>query len=295
MTPQELAICREIHNGLTSQERNNVNYLFLDPVDTSIFTDYLQIIEKPMDLRTLKENLDGGAYSTKEAFYADARLIFDNAIKFNTGRESDFVLTLARSMNKAFEKLRKTAERKAARAACESGGGSKQKGKDGDKKEGGEKKKKINIKLKRQKSTASVGDISMASSNDSAPGAGGGAGGEASAATTESAAKPKKAKTKLKLKLSAGSDSKKGDNASKKSKSKSSTTPKSSSGGGEFLPVPMTTNRRAQCSKVISSLKRRQPTACKQWFHKPVSDPAIVKDYREKISNPMDMSTLSSK
>ena len=46
--------------------------------------------------------------------------------------------------------------------------------------------------------------------------------------------------------------------------------------------------------KIISSLKRRQKAAC-QWFHRPVSDPAIIKDYKEKIKYPMDLSSISSK
>jgi hypothetical protein len=66
MSPQDLQICNEIHAGLTSKERNIINYLFLEPVDVTIFHDYLSIISHPMDLRTLKENLDNGMYATKE-------------------------------------------------------------------------------------------------------------------------------------------------------------------------------------------------------------------------------------
>lgn len=297
-------MCREIHAGMTSKERNKINYLFLEPVDPNFFPDYLKIVKRPMDLRTLKEHLDKGTYAKKEEFYADAKLIFDNAVLFNKDRDSVFVVDLAKSMSKAFEKLRKTSERKAARLAAASaaaegsgssgsGGGKQKASKEGEKKQekkegGGEKKKKkINIKLKRQKSTSSMGDISKASSNDSA------GGGEVS--TTTDSKPAKKAKAKLKLKLSTGSDAKKKlklSNGSDAKKAKSS-TPKSSD-ATKFEAAQMNPTRRAQCAKIISSLKRREPAAYK-WFHKPVTDPFIVKDYKEKISNPMDFSTISSK
>jgi len=68
-----------------------------------------------MDLRTLKENLDNGVYSTKEEFYNDATLIFENAILYNKDRESKFVLKLAESITKALERLRRNAEKRVAR------------------------------------------------------------------------------------------------------------------------------------------------------------------------------------
>ena len=78
---------------------------------------------KTSDLRTLKSNLDDGTYKCKEEFYADAKLIFENGILFNKNRDSAFVVKLAESMLKAFEKLRKSAEKKAAKLAAKAGGG----------------------------------------------------------------------------------------------------------------------------------------------------------------------------
>jgi len=120
MSPADLTICREIHTGLTSKERNNINYLFLDPVDTNIFPQYTQVIKKPMDLRTLKTNLESTSppiYSTKEEFYTDAKLIFSNAIEFNKDSSQKFVVDFANRMMKAFERLRKNSEKKQARLA----------------------------------------------------------------------------------------------------------------------------------------------------------------------------------
>ena len=304
MTPQELTICREIHAGLTSKERNNINYLFLHPVDPTYFPDYPVIVKRPMDLRTLKQNLDNGTvYATKEEFYADAKLIFDNAILFNKDRESKFVVDLANRMIKAFDRLRKNAEKKAARLAAKSpttassgdNNNNSSVAKPAPKRPSlptslnksksqsdvvGGKKKKINIKLKRQQSTSSIGAMSTgASSNDS--------GGDNEPIIKKSET------TKLKLKLSTDGSKRNllvGNNdSSTKGKSKSSTKAKP---GVEI--VSMDDTRRAQCYKIISSLKRRQKAAC-QWFHRPVSDPAIIKDYKEKIKYPMDLSSISSK
>ena len=306
MTPQELTICREIHTGLTSKERNNINYLFLDPVDPTYFPDYPVIVKRPMDLRTLKQNLDNGTvYATKEEFYADAKLIFDNAILFNKDRESKFVVDLANRMIKAFDRLRKNAEKKAARLAAKSpttassgdNNNNSSVAKPAPKRPSlptslnksksqsdvvGGKKKKINIKLKRQQSTSSIGAMSTgASSNDS--------GGDNEPIIKKSET------TKLKLKLSTDGSKRNlvGNNdASTKGKSKSSSSTPKAKPGVEI--VSMDDARRAQCYKIISSLKRRQKAAC-QWFHRPVSDPAIIKDYKEKIKYPMDLSSISSK
>ena len=251
MTPEELTICREIHAGLTSRERSSISYLFLEPVDPTNYPTYLSIVKRPMDLRTLSRNLENGTYSTKEEFYVDARLIFDNAILFNKDvPESKFVCDLAKRMMKAFDRVRKNAEKKAARLAGNTGttgGGSGNKNQGGsaggsDQKKaaaasgeqgGGEKKKKLSIKLKRQNSTISpVGGVSSSkasSTNDSSAGVAG---------------EPAKKKAKLKLKVS-------------------STMTLDASAKVE--KVPMDSTRRAQCYKVITSLKRQQPSNCK-WF-----------------------------
>jgi hypothetical protein len=192
-------------------------------------------------------------------------------------------------MTKALERLRRNAEKKASRlaAAADGGGGGGTVGGDGDgggKQQGeggGQKKtKKISIKLKRQKSTSSSVeflDIPASSSGDSLVGEVGDA---VVDMTTTMPPTGKKSKAKLKLKVSTSSSVGKSDVAN--------------SDVEEYESTPMNVIRRAQCYKVFAGLKRRQPAACK-WFQKPVSDPAIVKDYKEKIANPMDLSTISSK
>ena len=317
MSPEDLQICNEIHAGLTSKERNKINYLFLEPVDVSFHHDYLSIISRPMDLRTLKENLDrGGIYSSKEEFCNDASLIFENAILYNKDNESSkFVLKLAESMAKALERLRRNAEKRVARqqgtskaAAAAAGGGETQKTNNevaaSTAAVGGEekpKKKKISIKLKRKMVMSEATD----GSTTAAAVGGGDMGNDASTADIDFPKPTKKAKTKLRL--SASVTNGKSDSAvirgeeqelstttssSKKAAKAKHTDGKSAS--SSYESTPMNSARRAQCCKVLASLKRRQAAACK-FFHKPVSDPAIVKNYKERILNPMDLSTISSR
>jgi hypothetical protein len=56
----------------------------------------------------------------------------------------------------------------------------------------------------------------------------------------------------------------------------------------------MTPKVKAQCYKVISALKRREHLEIR-WFLKPVDDPMVIDDYRAKITEPMDLGTLSSR
>jgi hypothetical protein len=311
MSPEDLQICNEIHAGLTSKERNKINYLFLEPVDVSFHHDYLSIISRPMDLRTLKENLDrGGIYSSKEEFCNDASLIFENAILYNKDNESSkFVLKLAESMAKALERLRRNAEKRVARqqgtskvAATAAGGGESQKTNNevaaSAAAVGGEekpKKKKISIKLKRKIVTSETTD----GSSTNAVG-GGDTGNDEASADVINQKPTKKAKTKLRISASAttgkfarGEEQELSTTNSRNKAAKAKHTD-GKSASSSYESTPMNSARRAQCCKVIASLKRRQAAACKL-FHKPVSDPAIVKNYKERILNPMDLSTISSR
>lgn len=270
-----------------------------------------------MDLRTLKENLDNGVYSTKEEFYNDAALIFENAILYNKDRESKFVLKLAESMTKALERLRRNAEKRVARqlGTCASGSkttstagvkGGEGNGGGGDAPKasgegGGEgkmKTKKISIKLKRKSVTSeSTTGASVGGGNDeiSIAAAAGKGGAEANATTDIDNPRPtKKAKTKLRLSASSTGKSVRGEESSPTNSSSIKATKVKYTDGKAFESTPMNSARRAQCCKVLASLKRRQAAACR-WFHKPVSDAAIVKNYRERVLNPMDLSAISSR
>jgi hypothetical protein len=58
------------------------------PVDQLEHPDYYQVIDTPMDLRTVKEDLLGGNYESPLGFCKDMRLIFANSKNYNTNKRS---------------------------------------------------------------------------------------------------------------------------------------------------------------------------------------------------------------
>jgi len=55
----------------------------VDPVALGIFPAYNQIITHPIDLGTIKTQIDNGLYNTKDELIADIQLVWNNAKKFN--------------------------------------------------------------------------------------------------------------------------------------------------------------------------------------------------------------------
>ncbi|CAO2036552.1 unnamed protein product [Urochloa humidicola] len=69
--------------------------------------DYHTVIKSPMDLGTVKDNLAAGRYASHDAFAADVRLTFSNALRYNpVGHE---VHTFAGALLASFEKMYKAA------------------------------------------------------------------------------------------------------------------------------------------------------------------------------------------
>lgn len=78
----EMKRCVQILGRL---RRHKDCWIFLEPVDTEKWAlhDYHQIIRRPMDLGTVKNNLDAGAYASPDDFATDVRLTFTNALTYN--------------------------------------------------------------------------------------------------------------------------------------------------------------------------------------------------------------------
>ncbi|XP_029164784.1 PH-interacting protein isoform X2 [Nylanderia fulva] len=77
--------CRQLLESLWQCEDS---IPFREPVDRLEHPDYYQIIDTPMDLRTVKEDLMGGNYETPLEFSKDMKLIFTNSRNFNTNKRS---------------------------------------------------------------------------------------------------------------------------------------------------------------------------------------------------------------
>ncbi|CAM9862982.1 unnamed protein product, partial [Chrysoparadoxa australica] len=78
-------VCQAIHRRLADKQEYA---LFVDPVDTSVYDDYLQRVKHPMDIRQLDTRLLSGWYGGREdfdheAWYADAKLLWKNCQRYN--------------------------------------------------------------------------------------------------------------------------------------------------------------------------------------------------------------------
>ncbi|RDX76870.1 Transcription factor GTE12, partial [Mucuna pruriens] len=81
----------------------------VDPVALNI-PDYFSIISHPMDLGTIKSNLEKNVYFGIEEFAADVRLTFSNAMTYNP--PSNDVHLMARELGKIFDRKWKDSSKK---------------------------------------------------------------------------------------------------------------------------------------------------------------------------------------
>ncbi|ELP86579.1 bromodomain containing protein, putative [Entamoeba invadens IP1] len=82
MSQQELVKCKDINRKLMSQDEGVAFNTPVDPVALRVPT-YPTVIKYPMDLGTIKRKLGDKKYTTKDEFYMDVILTFQDAIYFN--------------------------------------------------------------------------------------------------------------------------------------------------------------------------------------------------------------------
>jgi hypothetical protein len=99
--PPHLIKCNEILKEMLKQPQS---VWFLEPVDPVKLNipDYPLIVKHPMDLGTIKANLEGNVYSGPEGFAEHIRLVFKNALAYNQMRDHP-VHIAAREMSSKFE------------------------------------------------------------------------------------------------------------------------------------------------------------------------------------------------
>ena len=68
--------------------------LFASPVSDSDAPDYRDIVYRPMDLGSIKKNIEMGHIRTTEEFQRDLYLMFFNAIMFNSSDYSVYTMTM---------------------------------------------------------------------------------------------------------------------------------------------------------------------------------------------------------
>ncbi|KAK2154938.1 hypothetical protein LSH36_253g03021 [Paralvinella palmiformis] len=75
---------------------------FRHPVDPVQYSEYYQIIDHPMDLGTIKEQIDCDVYETPVEFCKDVRLVFNNSRMYNTNKRSR-IYTMTLRLSAMFE------------------------------------------------------------------------------------------------------------------------------------------------------------------------------------------------
>ncbi|KAF9601942.1 hypothetical protein IFM89_024276 [Coptis chinensis] len=68
---------------LDTLQKKDTYGVFSEPVDSKELPDYHDIVEHPMDFRTVREKLETGAYVKLEQFEKDVFLICSNAMRYN--------------------------------------------------------------------------------------------------------------------------------------------------------------------------------------------------------------------
>lgn len=99
--PTGLKKCGDLLKDISKHPRA---FWFLEPVDHIKLNipDYPKIIKHPMDFSTIKDNLEQGIYSSVDGFAEHMRLVFRNAITYNTAPDSA-VNMAAKEISSKFE------------------------------------------------------------------------------------------------------------------------------------------------------------------------------------------------
>ncbi|KAK1354746.1 hypothetical protein POM88_048002 [Heracleum sosnowskyi] len=108
----EGAMMRKCSAILSKLMHHKNGWVFNKPVNAVALRlpDYHRIVKRPMDLGTVKSNLENRLYGTPLDFKKDVKLTFDNAISYN--EEGDDVHTMATDLLDLFEKLFESAYEK---------------------------------------------------------------------------------------------------------------------------------------------------------------------------------------
>lgn len=74
--------CLEVMDLL---EKRHISRMFAQPVDPvrDNCPDYIEVVTKPIDLGTIRKNLNKNYYQTVEQWKADMELVWENSLKYN--------------------------------------------------------------------------------------------------------------------------------------------------------------------------------------------------------------------
>ena len=106
----------EVVKKLQSKDKHGI---FAEPVTEAIAPGYFGVVDRPMDFRTLRDNVGLGKYQTWDGFAGDLELIYANAAAYNPPGTAVHVLAnkTADAARKIIEKARHSALSPAAKRA----------------------------------------------------------------------------------------------------------------------------------------------------------------------------------
>merc|ERR1711871_1148846 len=99
--PQSLIKCSDLLKEMMKVPSAQWFAVPVDPIKMNI-PDYPSIITDPMDFGTIRHKLDTNSFETPEEFVADMRLVFKNAMTYNSSRDN-IVHIAARELSGKFE------------------------------------------------------------------------------------------------------------------------------------------------------------------------------------------------
>ena len=101
----ELKFCETVLDEILKRKNQTFTYPFLQPVDPVALNipGYFKVVKKPMDLSTIKKNLQSGEIANAKDFHAAVKLMLDNCFKFNPS-END-VHRMGKLVQELFERL----------------------------------------------------------------------------------------------------------------------------------------------------------------------------------------------
>lgn len=109
--PHGVKKCHSILKGLMANPKAAPFLAPVDPVALGI-PDYFQVIKEPMDLGTVRQNLEGGYYEDTSVFADHVRLVFKNAMLYNAAHSQVHIFAV--KLLEDFERRMKNLNMKAA-------------------------------------------------------------------------------------------------------------------------------------------------------------------------------------
>eukprot|EP00835_Amoeboradix_gromovi_P002056 NODE_108_length_19701_cov_0.369452.p3 type:complete len:411 gc:universal NODE_108_length_19701_cov_0.369452:8004-9236(+) len=79
----ELRFASSVIKELTKKKYTEINIPFLEPVDTLLYPNYLDVVANPMDFSLIRRKLEQSLYSKADEVYSDIKLVFANCYAFN--------------------------------------------------------------------------------------------------------------------------------------------------------------------------------------------------------------------